>query len=586
MAKFLKLTLRQKILLSYILFMILFIVVMYPLASIMVKQILRKSLSESSTELIERIRHEPNDYALIQKLKDQRYLIFFRVSLITDERKLLYDSYTRKLLGPQFNQRLAQHPEVEQAFKEGIGFYEGESKLLHQRFVYTAQTFDFHGKTYVLRAAFPYTFVADLTRDVEIGLIGLSFAALFLFSVITWLIVNRLTGPIQQIITTVKPLQEGLISTLPEIKIDPNAYDDVKTLADTLNLLSGKIQSHIDTLTQERNETGAVLESLVEGVIAINEQGIITYVNQMALSLLGLPREKLIDHPFEVTNQKECQELLLACQRSQKLITETVQLHKEGAKVFLDVIAIPRNLKSGAVLVMEDKSTHYKLLNMRKDFIANASHELKTPITIIRGFAETLHDNPDLPAETNARITEKILHNCKRMSTLVKDLLILTDIENIPESRLIETDLYELVMTCIRMLEDLYPEAIVRVNKIPEEDLTLSGDPNLLELAIINLLENAAKYSASPAQITVTMDHEGEWLKLVIADKGMGIPKEDLEHIFQRFYTVNKAHSRKLGGSGLGLSIVETVVAKHGGRISVVSEVNKGTAFTILLKSG
>lgn len=582
MSFFNNVSLRKKILISYIVIVIAFIAVMYPLASFMVQHIVRNSLRERSSEIIEKIKDEPNDYALIQKLKDQRYLVFFRVSLITDERVLLYDSYTRRLLGPQFNQNLARHPEVEQAFKEGVGFYEGTSTLLKQKFLYTAETFDFHGKTYVLRTAFPYIFVSELTRDVEIGLIGLSIAALLLFSLMTWYIVNRLTHPIHQIIQSVRPFQEGRIPTLPDIKIDKNAYDDVRMLANVLNLLSTKIQSHIDTITQERNETLAVLESLVEGVIAINHQQTITYANGMALSLLGFTREEIVGQPITIISQHDCLNLIRECQQLQQMLTNTAQIKRDGSKIFLDIVAIPKENNSGAVLVMEDKSAHYKLLEMRKDFIANASHELKTPITIIRGFAETLHDHPDIAKETYVMITEKILHNCKRMSTLVKDLLVLTDIENIPHSRLIECDLYEIVLSCKQMIQDLHPNANIVFNKSVNGDFLFTADPSLIELAVINLLENAAKYSKPPAQITITIDDLGDKIKLVIADRGIGIPKADLEHIFQRFYTVNKAHSRKLGGSGLGLSIVETIVQKHHGKISVESEIDYGTSFTLV----
>lgn len=578
-------TLRQKILVSYFVFIISFIALMLPLSSGMVKNIVHNSLRERSKEIIEKIKNEQNDYALIQKLKEQRYLIFFRVGLITDERKLLYDSYTRRLLGPQFNKNLAQHPEVEQAFKEGIGFYEGESKLLKQKFLYTAEAFDFHGKKYILRTAFPYNFVEELIHDVEFGLIGLSLTALLLFSLLTWFIISRMTHPIHQIIETVKPFQEGRIATLPNIQVDANAYDDVKTLATALNLLSSKIQTHINEITQERNETIDVLESLVEGILAIDEQGMVTYANQTALNLLNLNYEQFVEQPFHVIQEKKLSDLLEECQQTRRTLTDTVHIKRGDKKLFLDVITVPRLNNTGVVLIMEDKSAHYKLMNMRKDFIANASHELKTPITIIRGFAETLHDNPNLPTETATSITEKILHNCKRMATLVKDLLVLTDVENIPNSRLIECDLYDLINTCTNMLQDLYPSAKIELHKTPEEEFFIIGDPNLLELAIMNLLENAAKYSQAPAEITIILDKEDDQITLSIADRGIGIPAPDLEHIFQRFYTVDKARSRKLGGSGLGLSIVETIIEKHGGKISVSSEVDKGSTFTMILKA-
>lgn len=469
------LSFRQKIFFSYLLVFLLLIAVMFPFASHSVKRIVNQSIRDRTSELILKIREAPNNEVLLQRLRDQKSLIFFRVSIITNERKVLYDSYTKRLLGSRFDRELVvNHPEVEQAFKEGVGFFEGDSKLLDQRFFYVAQAFDFHDKPYVLRAAFPYKFVSEMTRDLEFGFIGLSMVVLLLFSFMTWFIINRLTRPIQQIITAIKPYQEGIITTLPEIRIGHDRpFDDFGKLADTLNSLSDKIQKHIDSLTQE--------------------------------------------------------------------------------------------------------------VEMRKDFIANASHELKTPVTIIRGFAETLHDYPEMPRSTYVTITSKIVRNCQRMTVLIKDLLSLTDIENLSHSRKIECDLLDLIQTCSQMLRDLFPDAIITINKASEEDISCIADPNLIEMAIMNLLENAAKYSQGAAQIIITLQKEGDWIKLSMADQGIGIPASDLKHIFQRFYTVNKAHSRTLGGSGLGLSLVETIVQKHFGKISVESTFGQGSTFTILL---
>lgn len=576
---------RQKILLCFLFIFLLFIVVMFPFASHTVKKIVCKGICDRTSELVLKIQEAPNNEALVQRLRDQKFRIFFRVSIITNERKVLYDSYTKRLLGPRFNHELVvSHPEVEQAFEEGVGSYEDDSKLLGQRFFYFAKAFDFHGQPYVLRTAFPYKFVLDMTHDFEMGFIGLSIAVLLLFSCMTWLIINRLTRPIQQIITAIKPYQEGTIHTLPEIKISSaRPFDEFDQLALTLNSLSAKIQSHIDTLTLERNEKEAVLESLAEGVIAVDAQMRVSYINNMALKMVGRQRQELLNQDFAVAQQHKCYEILAACQNENRILTEILHIKDGGNSLYLDLIAAPKKGDSGAVLVMQDKTSHYKLMEMRKDFIANASHELKTPITIIRGFAETLHDHPDLPASTCESITKKIVRNCKRMTVLIKDLLALTDIENLSYSRLIECDLDAMVQNCCQTLLDIYPDTMLTIHKLAEGDLHFTADPSLMEMAIMNLLENAAKYSNPPAHITVTLDKKEHWIELVIADKGIGIPESDLEHIFQRFYTVNKAHSRKLGGSGLGLAIVETVVEKHFGKISVVSKLGEGSSFTILL---
>lgn len=574
---------RKKILLTYIFVFGLFVALIFPIASQTVKNIVFSSLNQRVSELIEKIEQAPDADALVQRLKDQKYKIFFRVSLITSERKVLYDSYTKRLLGPRFNKNLVvHHPEVEEAFANWVGFHEGYSKLLGQHFFYIAQFFESHGKEYVLRIAFPNEFVAETTRNFEIGFIAISTVVILLFSIMTWFILHHLTKPIQQIITAIKPYQEGSLTTLPAIKVDTRT-DEFGKLADTLNSLSSKVQTHINIVTYERNQKETILESLVEGVIAVDNQLIVTYANQTALSFFNILHSGVIGKPFALLNQQKCFHLLAECQKQNAVLADTLQLSTDGRRIFLDIVAAPQKDLLGAILIMEDKSAHYKLLEMRKDFVANASHELKTPITIIRGFAETLQDHPELPSNTRNSITNKIVINCKRMAALIRDLLSLTDIENIPASQRIECDILNLVQTCVERLLDLFPDAIINIQNQLKEDVRLAADPNLLEQAIMNLLENAAKYSTPPAQITIFLSVEKDYIKLTIADKGMGIPKADLEHIFERFYTVNKAHSRKLGGSGLGLSIVRTIIEKHGGRIAVESELNKGTAFTLFL---
>jgi two-component system phosphate regulon sensor histidine kinase PhoR len=578
------LSFKQKILLSYFTIIAIFFVAMYLFSSYTVKSLVNKAICERVSELIGKIEGASNEDALIQKLKDQKYLIFFRISVISYDHRVLYDSYVKRFLGKNFNTSyVVNHPEVNEAFEKGVGYHEADSKLLGQRFVYMAKAFDFHGKTYVLRTAFPYKFVSELTHDFEMGFLGMAIAVLLLFSLMTWLLVNHLTRPIQQIINAIRPYQEGHQETLPVITIGlKNTSDEFSKLADTLNSLSHRVSNQIDTLIYERNEKEAVLESLMEGVVAVNQDMVVTYANNMALKLLGIKdKSRLIGFNFRVAQQHACLGLLTACQLENQVLTDTIQLKRDGFRLYLDLVAAPTKAKSGAILVLQDKSAHHKILEMRKDFIANASHELKTPVTIVRGFAEALEDNPDLPQSTRQEIIEKIVRNSKRMGTIIKDLLALSDIENISESRLIECDIGDLLDSCCHTLRDLFPDIDVTLHQLlPEETYTVA-DPQLLELAFMNLLENAAKYSNPPVKIEVTLDIEDEWVKVSIADNGIGMAKSDLEHIFERFYRINKTN--KTGGTGLGLAIVETIIDKHGGKISVDSEPDQGSTFTIRL---
>lgn len=579
---------RQKILLSYLVVFLLFLAGMYPFATSTVQKIATKAMYDRSQELIEKIQAAPNDEALIRRLKEQKAIVFFRISVINNERKVLYDSHTKRILGPRFSQEyIVEHPEVLEAFKNGRGYHEDYSELLGQKFAYLAIKFDFHGKPYVLRTAFPYKYVTELTRDFETGVLALAAAILLLFSLMTWFIINHLTSPIQQIIKAILPYQKGQTDVIPQIELkNLNKTDEFVKLGDTLNSLSVRIQGHIATLTQERNEKKAILESLVEGVIAVDGNMAITYANNMAAKLLEtneLVGKSFNDPQNGIPYSQKFHVLLLNCQLQNQPLIDTLQIKNEAQKVFLDIVAAPKKENSGAILVLQDKTSHYKLLDMRKDFIANASHELKTPITIIRGFAETLHDNPDLPPSTQQDVTSKIVRNCTRMTNLIKDLLTLTDVENLPESRLTNCDLFEIIKTCKDSVQQVHQDAKIIIEKPNHEDMHLFADPNLLEHAFLNLIDNAAKYSTPPADIKITMRHENGKIVVQVQDKGIGIPAADLEHIFERFYTVDKARSRKMGGSGLGLSIVETIIAKHFGKITVASEMGAGTTFSVVL---
>lgn len=579
-------TFRQKIFLSYFVVFILLIALIVPITRRSVKNIMRKGMEDRATELIEQIRHEPNNDALVARLKHSKVPIFFRVTVIAHERRVIYDSHIKRILGVRFNPNLiVNHPEVSQAFKEGTGYHEDYSILFEQDFSYFAKSFNFNGKTYVLRTAFPLRYVEEVTKDFELGFLVSAAAVLLLFSLTTWFIITYLSRPIQRIIQAVKPYQEGQTQVIPRVHfVEMKQSDEFGQLADTLNSLSERIQNHIDILTVERNEKEAILESLVEGVVSVNNTMIITYINTTAARFLQIDAKEAVGQDAKFVRNEQCLKLLERCQVEEKVLIETIELRHPEGKHYLEIVAAPKKDVSGAILVLQDKTQHYRIIEMRKDFVANASHELKTPITIIRGFAETLHDNPGLPEETQGQITEKIVRNCKKMTELIKDLLTLTDIEHIPQSRLEEIDLSELVQKAQATLSDAHPEAKIVLEYASDDDYNLQVDPNLIELCITNLLENAVKYSAEPAEIKITLKRTEDWIAIAIQDKGYGIPKEDVKNIFQRFYRSNKAYfGKKIGGSGLGLAIVEMIIDKHFGKISVESEEGKGSIFTVCL---
>lgn len=580
----LQISFRRKILLSYLGVFIICLGLLFPFASHSVKTIAAQALLNRAVDLVERVQTAPDDEALIRRLKDQKQLIFFRTAIINDQQEILWDSHLPKVgLGAGKEIQVAQHPEVVEAFEDGVGHREDYSEALRQRFVYVAKAFSFHGKTYVLRTAFPYEYVQDLSRDFETGFLLLGGVALMLFSLMTLVLFERISSPIRHIIEAIQPYQEGKQELVPHIDLDNrNSTRDFVRLADTLNSLSARMEEQITNLTGERNEKAAILESMVEGVISVEPNLNLRYANRAARGFFPSLPKNVLGMPIQSLPVEEAKILLETCQKEQQVLTETIELSNPG-KVYLDLVAAPMGDGKGAVLVMVDNTVQHRVMEMRKDFIANASHELRTPITIIRGFAETLFEHDSLPPEQVKNITGTIVRNCDRMVSLVKNLLMLSDIENLPPSSLSDLFLLDLVKDCIKTTQRVYTDAQISLDADFERDYRLVGQPDLLLMAITNLLTNAAKYSKAPAEISVILEETPEDLILAISDKGMGIPEADKERVFRRFHRVDKARSSKVGGTGLGLSLVKTIVEKHRGKVELESTLGEGSTFTIRL---
>ncbi len=585
------LSFRKKIILSQIISFIVFFAILLPLIEKFAALLVRDSLIESTSDLKGRLQKAGTEEELIQSLKRQEYYSFFRMSLINDKGLVIYDTHMGRLLGPEFHPYYhVEHNEVKEALEKGVGYVISKSDTFGGKFAYVAETFQFQGKTYILRTAFPYEEVLDLTGHFKVGVLIYSFILLLFFNVLIWMIISRFTQPIRSIISAITPYQQGEQAELPEISLPKTTgpKDEFQRLASAFNSLSARIQKQIDDLRSERNEKEAILESLGEGVIAVNEKMEVLYINFIACKMLGLSRRNVLGKPLKGDGEKihhdllqKCQTLLTRSQQQSSTLSDSLVFGKER-KTYIDLVAAPKAHGMGAIIVIQDKTSHYRVLEMGKDFVANASHELRTPITIIKGYAETLHDMPELKANQVAEITEKIGRSCIRMENLVNNLLRLANIENMTDNQFLDCNLIPIIENSVHMLKSVYPGAQVEFKKSIDE-VQLKADSGFLELAFTNILENAAKYSDPPAKIQITVNVEEEEAVIEISDQGRGIPADDLPYIFERFYRVDKTHSRRLGGAGLGLSIVKTIISKHDGTITAVSELGKGTTFRIVL---
>ena len=340
---------------------------------------------------------------------------------------------------------------------------------------------------------------------------------------------------------------------------------------------------YLRELKKRKTEEASFLSLFEEGILILKKNGKIARSNRAFYKILGVdPSERNFLFISKAINQElleKSQALIQRVTKKSEQLRETFfHTTKEGsAMVNLIAYAIDPQTR---VLIFKDINQDQREFSLGKEFIANASHELRTPITIIKGFVETLKDLPEISDVMLEDIFEKILRNCKRMDDIVKNLLILTDLDHLYKPNKEPFELYSLLDNSRHMIQEIYPNAEIEILG-EDKEINLYADISLVELAISNLLQNAVKYSNQTPQIKIAVEQTQAEIKLCVIDRGIGIPKESLPHIFNRFYSVNKTASRRLGGAGLGLSIVKKIVEKHQGSIIVEDNPLGGTIFSL-----
>ncbi len=378
--------------------------------------------------------------------------------------------------------------------------------------------------------------------------------------------------------------------------IAPVGCTEIDELAESLNEMSFRLHTTIDTLTEQRNQIEAVLSSMSEGVIALDNSQRIIAINQAAVSLFGLPSRPengtWIGTVIRNAKINDFIERLIkdGSQQEEEILLTADHEHGEGSDKLLqlrgNVLRDADYNTIGVLMVINDITRIKKLETMKGDFVANVSHELRTPLTSVKGFVETLLSGEVDDKEETRRFLQIINRQVERLSTIVEDLLTLSRIEQ-------ETKAQgpQLQLTCIRSLIASVVETCsikaaaksIHINTVCDENLHAMVEPALIEQALINLVDNAVNYSQPSGNIEIRAgtDDKNQELFFEVSDNGPGIAPEHHERIFERFYRVDKARSRKLGGTGLGLSIVKHVAMVHNGRVSVKSEPGKGSTFYI-----
>jgi len=408
---------------------------------------------------------------------------------------------------------------------------------------------------------------------------------------LAYLLVRFLAQPILEITQKAIQLSSGRFDR--EIHLDPE--DELKSLSKAVDEIGLELRKKIDEISEERDYLQTILKGMMEGVLVVDGRGRILMVNSALRHLLSLPPNVEDRTPLEIIRNAELEGAIRQVIQDGRSTTFELTLPSPGGKTFeVNVVGIlpsPEGLVKedkgcrGVIAVFHDITRLKELEKIRQDFVANVSHELRTPLTTIKGYAETLLEGA-LKEEVASQFVQVIKRHSDRLEKIVEDLLILSKIESkefqLKMESLSVSDLIGDVSDFIK--EPLNKKKIsVSVGELPPT-LLVFGDRQYLEQVLINLLDNAIKYGHEGGKTTISaIEKDQKEVVISIRDDGIGIPKEELPRIFERFYRVDKGRSQELGGTGLGLSIVKHIVQAHGGRIWAESQFGEGSTFYFTL---
>lgn len=499
-----------------------------------------------------------------------------RVTVITADGRVLADSQS----DVQTMENHATRPEILEAMARGNGRSIRHSVTIKRDLLYYAVRQNGPtGKPYILRFALPLETFDEVLNSFRRRLWIASFLILLIASGISLLLSRSLTGRIERLKDFSRRVAEGDFRPLPR----DGSGDALEMLGISLNRTAARLDRTIRTLTEERNLSSAILESMVEGVAVVNGSERLVFANPGFAEILGLDVLPTAGSALvEVVRQTELVEAVRKVLGGEprvqsEIVTGTLRQHHFATTV----ASVRAGETTGAVVVLHDITELRKLERVRRDFVANVSHELRTPLTAIQGFTETLLAGAMDDPQNRRRFLEIILEHSKRLARLTEDLLMLSkmDAERLGlEIRRLSVS--QLVESCLETSQRRAVEKDLRISfHLPPELPDIAGDRRRLAEVLQNLLDNAIQYTLPGGKIVVRAETAQNDVIFTVSDTGIGIPKADQPRIFERFYRVDVARSREAGGTGLGLAIAKHLVEVHGGRLWVESEVGQGSEF-------
>ena len=480
-----------------------------------------------------------------------------------------------------------ERPEIRQAIQGDTGSASRFSDTLGQQMLYVAYplTSDANTVQGVLRLSISLAAVDHQLHALwlRFGTGGLLIALTAAF--VCLVIARRISRPLETMRRGAERFARGELS---HRLLVPDTAEPAE-LAQAMNLMAQKLEQKMADIVQQRNESEAVLASMTEGVIALDPEERILHLNAAAVRLLRGDHTLQGRSIQEVIRNWELHRLIRTTLDQGVHSQADIALYHKGEQV-LNTRCTPlfdaSGRRMGALLVLSDVTQIRRLETMRSDFAANVSHEIKTPLTAIVGFVETLCEGVVTDPHEAQRFLQIILKHVKRLTTIVDDLMQLARLEQDGEGRqlvLRPGAISQLLQAAAQICRAEAAEKVIVIDIACAETLTAPIDNDLMEQAVVNLLNNAIKYSPPNSRISVSACKADDLIQIVFADQGIGIAQHHLPRLFERFYRVDQNRSRRMGGTGLGLAIVKHIVQAHGGQVSVESVEGQGSTFTLSL---
>lgn len=502
-------------------------------------------------------------------LKNLKGKVNARITVINKEGAVLADTER----DPATMESHKIRPEIIDALSGGVGKFMRFSVTLEEEMLYVALPIEKDGNIFgVVRMSIPLKQINTLLNDLQMRIIiGIAIITLLSIS-IAFLLSRGLSKPVATLVRAAKNFAKGEFQT----RVYLSTEGELKELGASFNEMAGRMEDLFGNLSRRNEELDTIVSSIQEMLLVLDKNGRIKLINESFKK--ALDTENVQDKFYwEVMRCPDFGELIKKVTQERKNHIQEIEFRDKNYLCSVTFLSS----KEEMVAVLYDITELKNLERMKKDFVANISHELRTPLTAIKGFVETLEEEETIK---NVQYLEIIKRHTDRLMNIVSDLLLLSELEQTGNALVAEDiSLVNLAENILKVFEQGAKEKGLQLKLVAREDLrTVQADPFKLEQVFINLLDNAIKYTEK-GEVSITLTQKDSNSVIEVQDTGIGIPKEHLSRIFERFYVVDKSRSKKLGGTGLGLSIVKHIVLLHGGTIEVDSSLGIGTKITITL---